>query len=88
MAKPFIYKLMGYDYTSKTFSLVTGENFQRKTSDRKTFVPVKIEKGKVFSVEFHGSAHINSLCLAEGIISFPVGTLEIKKDEIVDVISL
>ena len=88
MAKPFIYKLMGHDYTPKTFSLVTGDDFKRKTGDRKTFVPVRIENGKVFPVEFHGSAHINALCLAEGIIFFPIGVLEIKKGENVNVMSL
>jgi molybdopterin molybdotransferase len=47
-----------------------------------------IENGKVFPVEFHGSAHINALCFAEGIISFPLGVLEIKKGQAVEVISL
>jgi molybdopterin molybdotransferase len=88
MAKPFIYKLMGYDYTPKSVPLITGTDFQRKKSDRKFFVPVKIENGKVFPVDFHGSAHINALCFAEGIISFPVGVLEIKKGEVTNVISL
>ena len=88
MAKPFIYKLMGHDYTPKTFPLITGTDFKRKKSDRKFFVPVRIENGKVFRLEFHGSAHINALCFAEGIISFPVGVLEIKEGEEVNVIAL
>lgn len=88
MAKPFIYKLMGHDYIPKTFPLISGTDFKRKTGDRKAFVPVKIDNGKVFPVEFHGSAHINALCFAEGFISFPVGVLEIKKSEAVNVISL
>ena len=88
MAKPFIYKLMGHDYITRTFPLITGVDFTRKRAERKTFIPVKIENGKVFPVEFHGSAHINSLCDAEGIISFPLGILEIKKGQTVEVISL
>jgi len=88
MAKPFIYKLMGHDYITKTFPLITGVDFQRKRGERKTFIPIKIENGKVFPIEFHGSAHINSLCFAEGIISFPLGVLEIKKGETIQVISL
>jgi molybdopterin molybdotransferase len=85
MAKPFIYKLMGHDYTPRTFSLSTGEDFKRKTGDRRAFVPVTIEKGKVFPIEFHSSAHVNALCFAEGIISFPIGVLEIKEGESVNV---
>ena len=88
MAKPFIYKLMGHNYIIRTFPLITGVDFTRKRAERKTFIPVKIENGKVFPVEFHGSAHINSLCFAEGIISFPLGVLEIKKGHAVEVISL
>lgn len=88
MAKPFIYKLMGHDYIPKTYSLITGTDFKRKMSDRKAFVPVKIEKGKVFPVEFHSSAHINALCNADGIISFPIGVLEIKERQTVKVMLL
>ena len=87
MAKPFIYKLMGYYYNTKMFPLIAGVDFKRKRGDRKTFIPIKIENGKAFPIEFHGSAHINSLCFAEGIISFPLGVLEIKKGETVSVIS-
>ena len=88
MAKPFIYKLMGYYYNTKMFPLIAGVDFKRKRGDRKTFIPIKIENGKAFPIEFHGSAHINSLCEAEGIISFPLGVLEIKKGETVPVISI
>ena len=88
MAKPFIYKLMGHNYITRTFPLSTGVDFTRKRAERKTFIPVKIENSKVFPVEFHGSAHINSLCFAEGIISFPLGVLEIKKGQEVELISL
>ena len=88
MAKTFIYKLMGHDYNIKMFPLTAGVDFKRKKGERKTFIPVKIENGKVFPIEFHGSAHINSLCDAEGIISFPLGVLEIKKGQTVEVISL
>jgi len=88
MAKPFIYKLMGHDYSPKTFSLVTGEDFKRKTGERKAFVPVKVEKGKVFPIEFHGSAHISALCFAGGIVNFPLGVTEMKKGESVNVIFL
>lgn len=88
MAKPFIYKLMGHDYRPKILSLPTGEVFKRKTGDRQAFVPVKIEKSRVIPVEFHSSAHISALCFADGIISFPIGVLEIKKGENVKVMFL
>jgi molybdopterin molybdotransferase len=88
MAKPFIYKLMGYDYSAIIYPLIAGTVFKRRKPERKAFIPVKIENGQVFPVDFHGSAHINALCFAQGIISFPIGVLEIKKGETIDVISL
>ncbi len=88
MAKPFIYRLMGHDYSPKIFPLITGDNFKRKTGERRSFVPVKIENGKAFPLEYHGSAHINALCFAQGFISFPAGVLEIKKGQAINVISL
>ncbi len=88
MAKPFIYKLMGHDYTPKIISLITGTDFKRKTSERRAFVPVLIKNGKVFPIEYHGSAHINALCFAEGFISFPIDVLEIKEGENINVTAL
>lgn len=88
MAKPFIYKLMGHEYSPKTLSLTTGEDFKRKTGERKAFVPVKIKESEVCPVEFHSSAHISALCCAEGFIYFPIGVLEIKKGESVNVMFL
>lgn len=88
MAKPFIYKLMGHEYSPQIYPFITGVDFQRKRSDRRAFVPVKIENGKVFPVDFHGSAHVNALCFAEGFISFPVDVLKIEKGKIINVIHL
>jgi molybdopterin molybdotransferase len=88
MAKPFIYKLMGHDYSATINPLIAGADFKRKKTERRAFIPVKIEKGQVLPVDFHGSAHINALCFAQGIISFPVGVLEIKKGTLIDVILL
>ncbi|MEN6374381.1 MAG: gephyrin-like molybdotransferase Glp [Smithella sp.] len=88
MAKPFIYKLMGHEYSPNTVTLTTGENFKRKTGERRAFVPVKIKENEVYPVEFHSSAHVSALCFAEGIINFPIGVLEIKKGENVNVMFL
>ena len=47
---------------------------------RQRWFPVEItSEGKVRPVEYHGSAHINSLCGADGLISMDVGVTEIKK---------
>jgi len=51
-----------------------------KKAKRQRWLPVAImEKGTVRPVEYHGSAHINSLCGADGLVSMDVGVAEIKK---------
>ena len=36
-------------------------------------------------MDYHGSAHINSLTEADGMISVPIGKTELKKGDLVDV---
>jgi len=85
LAKPLIYKLMGHLYHPLTFKMPMGQIYSRKKSSRKSFVPVKIENGKLWPIEYHGSAHINSLNEAHGFISIPIGSTELKEGELVDV---
>ena len=84
--KPLLFKLMGHDYKPLTVSMTLDETLTRKKTDRQAFVPVKkISNNKIHSIEFHGSAHINSLTEAIGIVSFPKGINKIKKGTVVDV---
>ena len=85
LVKPLIYKMMGHHYQPLTISMPMGENYHRKKSERRAFIPVLIKNGAVFPVSYHGSAHIASLTEAQGILSIAIGTTELKKGEIVDV---
>jgi len=60
--------------------------YTRKRTRRMAWVPVKLRNdGTVAPVEYHGSAHINALPGASGIMQVPVGVGELKKGEIVNV---
>ncbi|MBU1013340.1 MAG: molybdopterin molybdotransferase MoeA [Bacteroidetes bacterium] len=85
LAKPLIYKLMGHDYNPALIRMPMGMNYARKKSTRKSFIPIKVEGAKVWPIEYHGSAHINALSDAFGIISIPIGMSELKEGELVDV---
>ncbi len=85
LAKPLIYKLMGHDYAPMSIVMPMGKTYIRKRSTRKSFIPVKVENGKVWPLEYHGSAHINALSEAFGIISIPIGISELNEGELVDV---
>lgn len=70
--KPLIYKTMGLNYTPPVIKGVLKKEFKRRISDRAAYVPVYCdEEGKVEPVEYHGSAHLNALSRANGLILFP-----------------
>jgi len=86
LVKPFLYKLMGYDHKPLNVQMPLDECLINRKAKRQRWLPVAItEKGTVRAVEYHGSAHINSLCHADGLVSMDVGVAEIKKGTIVKV---
>ncbi len=86
MAKPFLYKLMGHNFRPPVLKIPLGKDYFRKRAQRLAFVPVNFtESGEVLPVEYHGSAHINGLVPAEGIMKVPVGKDRINKGELIDV---
>ena len=76
---------MGYDYKAVGIRLPMGTTYTRERSSRRSFLPIKIKDGKIWPIEYHGSAHIFALTEANGWISIPVGVSAINKGEIVDV---
>jgi len=86
LVKPFLYKLMGHDYTHPVSQIPLGESLRRKNTERQSWIPVVItDTGTLKPVEYHGSAHINALCIADGLVSIGVGVAEIEKGTIVPV---
>jgi molybdopterin molybdotransferase len=86
LVKPLIYKLSGCNYQPLILKIPIGVNYTRKRSDRLSIVPAMIQNnGEVRPLEYHGSAHINSLTEAHGLIFLPVGQTTLKKGDIVDV---
>jgi molybdopterin molybdotransferase len=86
LVKPFLYKLMDYDYKPVTIKMPLGESVRRKKTERQSWIPVVItDTGTLSPVVYHGSAHINALSAADGLISIGVGFEEIEKGTIVPV---
>ena len=84
LVKPLVYKLSGYDYKPVPVKLPMGREYTRKKSTRLSWLPVRINSGgEVLPMDYHGSAHINSLTEADGLISIPVGKTELKKGDTV-----
>jgi molybdopterin molybdotransferase len=86
LVKPLISKISGHEFKPMATRLPMGQDYQRKKSERLSWLPVRIlETGEVYPLEYHGSAHINSLVEADGFISMAIGQTELRKGDIVHV---
>ena len=86
LVRPLINKMMGYDWRPIEQKLPLAARYERKSSVRMGWVPVKITQNmEVIPVDFHGSGHITALPYADGIIPVKAGTNIIEKGEIVSV---
>jgi len=85
LVKPFLLAVMGCTGQPPVIILPLGKDYSRLKSERQSLIPVSIENGVVYPVEYHGAAHINAYTMAHGIISMKIGETEIKKGTMVHV---
>ena len=85
LVRLLIEKITGCTETHFMLRMPLGADYERRKSDRKSFLPVKIKFNEVFPVEYHGSAHIHAFIEADGIMSVNIGETEILKGTLVDV---
>ncbi|MHC4460588.1 MAG: molybdopterin molybdotransferase MoeA [Planctomycetota bacterium] len=80
LVKPFLFKMMGYDFRPAVTHKQLEKTIKRKKTDRDAWLPVIFTNdNKVASIEYHGSAHINALCEADGLLCIRSGAAEIKE---------
>ena len=81
LVKPFLYKMMGHDYKHSNIVARLEETIKRKRAQRQSWIPVVMTgPDSARPIEYHGSAHIDALCGADGLISMGVGVTEINKE--------
>lgn len=86
LLKPFLFKLMGHDFAPRVVTAQLATTIHRKKTKRQSSLPVRFTGPNVVSLlEYHGSAHINSLCSADGFVTIPVGEATVEKGSIVHV---
>jgi len=86
LTKPLIYKMMGHNFEPLPIKMPLAATYLRKKDNRKSWIPVQITKnGTVQVVSYHGSAHINALSFAHGLIVIEIGQKEILEGTLVDV---
>ena len=70
LVKPFLYKLMGHDYSPVYVQMRLDDTITRKDTDRQSWIPVRITSEEtVKPVQYHGSAHLSAICEAGGLIA-------------------
>ena len=80
LVKPFLFKMMGHDFRPAVTHRQLEKTIARKKTERDSWLPVVFTNdNKVASIEYHGSAHINALCEADGLLCIPAGAAEIKE---------
>jgi molybdopterin molybdotransferase len=85
LVKPMLWKMMGITDPVRNMILTFGGHYQRKRGDRMQWLPVKIKAGKVYPLEYHGSAHIFALADADAIAAVPLNITELKEGDLIDV---
>ena len=85
LVKTLIYGLTGLDFKPVEIKLPMGKEYSRRKSKRLSWLPVRIEDGEIFPLEYHGSAHINALTDANGLISIAIGETKLEKGKLVEI---
>jgi molybdopterin molybdotransferase len=86
LVKPFILKSSGGNAEVKYYHFRIENDFQRKSSEKTEFVPVKINGNSfVIVTEYHGSAHFNALSISHGFMKIPTGINKINAGSTVQV---
>ncbi len=77
--RPFIDRLVNQPKKNmlKEYRLLS--DFKRRSAAREQYFPVVINNGGAYPIKFHGSAHMQAITLATGIMQVPSGRTFIKK---------
>lgn len=83
--KPFLFRMMGHEWTPLLIRATLEEAYRRKNAARAAFIPVLYHEGRVSLLPYHGSAHLLALSRANALMLVPQGILEISAGRSVDV---
>jgi len=83
--KPHLYRRMGLEWAPRIWRATLGAAIRRSAADRTEFLPVRVHRGLVEPVAYHGSAHLNALAAADGLVRLEIGVAELPRGAQVDV---
>jgi molybdopterin molybdotransferase len=81
---PAIDKIAGRKTKPDFGKLLLLKDFRRRSAKREQYFPIRIKSSGALPLEFHGSAHMQALTQAEGIMRIRKGIKQIKKGTVVN----
>jgi molybdopterin molybdotransferase len=86
LVKPFLCRLLGCEYSPPCVQMHLAEPVVRKEASRQSWIPVRITDAEtVTPMEYHGSAHLQALCEADGLIALEIGQVSLPQGASVQV---
>jgi len=86
LAKPLLFKMMGHDFKPAVAHMQLERAITRKNTKKDLWLAMVFTKdGKAAQLELHGSAYMNSLCQANGLLFMPAGAAQIAKGTTVSI---
>lgn len=86
MVKEFLFALMGHVHRPRIVAAKLAAPVSRRSGARQASFPVRFTaEGLVEPLSYHGSAHINIMTQADGLIVIPEGVITLDEGNVVDV---
>ena len=86
LVRPFLEQLMGRAARPNSWPMQLAAPIRKRDTARDAWIPVAVTApGFVQPIAYHGSAHLNALAKADGLVCVPRETRELAEGAIVDV---
>jgi len=83
--RPLLARLLGLRYAPRTVRARLAETVKRRDAERVELRPVRLEAGEAHVLQYHGSAHLNALSGADGLLRLEVGVSSLEEGSWIDV---
>jgi len=83
--RPLLARLLGLRYAPRSVRARLAESFQRRDAERVELRPVRLERGEAHPLKYHGSAHLNALSGADGLLRLEAGVSRLEEGSWTDV---
>jgi molybdopterin molybdotransferase len=83
--RPLLARLLGLRYAPRTVRARLAETVKRRDAERVELRPVRLERGEAHVLQYHGSAHLNALSGADGLLRLEAGVSSLEEGSWTDV---